>query len=168
MSNIEQLREKAKALGIDVDGRWSEARIQAEIETVEAGGKDDSKDESVKNKHQIDNSDLELKILEHEETIESLNKTIADLRELVKGQDEIIAGLEKNVQETKTLVSRATNTEPGDYTKPFVIKNLTQNSVKSLGLAGGGSVVIGEDKIGDEKLIKRIKHGIAIGNLARG
>ncbi len=183
MSNIEQLREKAKALGIDVDGRWSEARIQAEIETVEAaGGKESSADQSGANESKDDLPDYELKVLEQEETIQKLNELVLELQEANKNlgislnlanetiaaKDILIAKLEQGITDAKALIGRSGDITDDDFSQPFLLKNLTRNRIGSLGLDGAGSVVISADKLGDEKLIKRIKHGIAIGTLARG
>jgi hypothetical protein len=183
MSNIEQLREKAKALGIDVDGRWSEARIQAEIESVGGADNKGGTDGGSKGDESKDDfPDYELKVLEQDETIQKLNDLVLELQEAnqnlgislnsanqsIAEKDMLIAKLEQGVTDAKALIGRTGDIADDDFSKPFLLKNMTRNRISSLGLDGAGSVVIGADKLGDEKLIKRIKHGIAIGTLDRG
>lgn len=175
MSSIEQLREKAKALGIDVDGRWSEARILAEIESVGGDTKGGVDDGANGDEPSSELPDYELKVLEQEETIQKLNDRVLELQEENKNlivslgsANETISKLEQGITDAKSLIGRTGDVADDDFTQPFLLKNLTRNRIGSLGLEGLGSVVIGADKLGDEKLIKRIKHGIAIGTLARG
>lgn len=192
MSNIEKLRARAAELGIDVDGRWSEARLEAAIELEEkklSGDKGEAGGESQvsgENSTQLgenlpeSNNETQLLLNEALSENEALENTIANLNESLRLANEKIAELsdsEKKLQEENSKFKDSLIKQSAEinsdlvstigYAKTFKVKNKSNGRIASLDLLPGAQREITEAELLDARLLKRIEHGIKIGTLEK-
>lgn len=151
---MSDLKKQAEELGIKVDGRWSDERLQAEIDEMLA-----------KDPVAVDEPSMvdDLPDGPAEPEVEVLAPGVVD--PLVAGNAEIQAEIEARAPADGRESDEPTEAvDPADHS--ITVTNLQVNPMKVLGLASYGSVVFTERQLNaDPRLYAKIKRGVELGIL---
>lgn len=159
---MDELKKQAEELGIEVDGRWGEERLRAEI--------DKALDAPADNADAL--AEAAAKAAAEAEALAIAEAEALAMAEAEKAKAEeearLAAELEaKAKEEADALAAQEEMARASRYERRApTIKNLRENPNRRLGLKGFGSVQLTEAQMGDESLLKRIKHGIDTGVLS--
>lgn len=155
MSN---LKKKAEDLGIEVDGRWSDERIQKEIDQVTA--QKNAEAEAVKTAQAEEAARLEAEEKERKQAEEAEKARLAEEKKAEQAaaqQRELEAKAEEEAEAQRLAF------EAEQDAKAVTVFSLQANPMRSLGLAGYGEATLTAAQMADPRTAKKFERARELG-----
>ncbi len=148
---MSDLKKKAEALGIKIDGRWNDERIQEEIDSVNTAKAESEQKEKLR-------QEAEAKEKADAEAAEKLR--LEQEAEAKKAEESRIAAEEKAKAESEAQVKAL---EKEQAAESVTITNLQANPMRSLGLEAYGEAVIPGHAASEPRMALKIERAKALG-----
>lgn len=155
MSN---LKKKAEDLGIEVDGRWSDERIQKEIDQVTA--QKNAEAEKIKAAQAEETARLEAEEKERKQAEEAEKARLAEEKKAEEAA-EAQHKLEAKAAEEAEAQRQALEAEQG--AKAVTVVSLQANPMRALGLAGYGEATLTAAQMADPRMAKKVERARELG-----
>lgn len=148
---MSDLKKKAEALGIKIDGRWNDERIQEEIDSVTAANATAEQKEKLR---------LESEAKEKSDAEAAAKLKAEQEAEAKKAEEARIAAEEKARLESEAQVKAL---EKEQAAQSVTITNLQGNPMRSLGLEAYGEAVMPGHVASEPRMALKIERAKALG-----